>query len=270
MTNKELAERAYKVIDTHYDFESWYNDCFPECIEEAANMIFSGCCEFSTGSSFEISRHISNDGQTHNFDVDMENFIEFYGGEEKALQLFYPDFYEKKETQRFYQYLENFFNEAFPEKKDLSAKYSCCIYMCDALFSSDKLNIGMNANDTFVLKWKKEPYHSSFDIRDIKSVIDVSKLKVYKDYSDSCNPDSEFLFYDLMLTRLDKFNKAFQNWCIKNGREDLYKKKFNFSKQDIDIVTRQNGKKPRLNDKIGIFEHKEKKHQKTNQAGVSR
>lgn len=82
MTNKELGRAIWEVlrVDGFYNnFEIWYQDCFDECIADAEKMIFSGCCTFENGSFIEISKNISKDGKTHNFNVDKENFIEFYG-----------------------------------------------------------------------------------------------------------------------------------------------------------------------------------------------
>lgn len=79
MKNIELAKEIYNVIRTKFDFETWYNECFAACLEDAASLIDSGCCSIDSGSIFEVSYTISKDGQTHNFDFDKENFIEFYG-----------------------------------------------------------------------------------------------------------------------------------------------------------------------------------------------
>ena len=90
MKNIELGKKIWKVIKTDFDFETWYSECFCECVEDAAKFIDSGCCEPETGSSLEISRTISKDGCTHNFNFDKENFIEFYG-EEGFKNRFYPE-----------------------------------------------------------------------------------------------------------------------------------------------------------------------------------
>ena len=79
MKNIELAKEIYNVIRTKFDFETWYDECFEACLEDAAALINSGCCSIDSGSIFEVSKTISKDGQTHNFDFDKENFIEFYG-----------------------------------------------------------------------------------------------------------------------------------------------------------------------------------------------
>ncbi len=81
MTNRELAKSIWAVIRTELDFEAWFKDCFRECVEDAVKLINTGCCTFKNGSVLEISRTISKDGKTHNFDFDKENFIEFYGEE---------------------------------------------------------------------------------------------------------------------------------------------------------------------------------------------
>jgi hypothetical protein len=79
MKNRELGKAIYDVVRTRLDFETWYNQCFAECVEDAAGLIDSGCCTAERGSFCEISKTISKDGQTHNFDFDKDNFIEFYG-----------------------------------------------------------------------------------------------------------------------------------------------------------------------------------------------
>lgn len=90
MKNRELGKAIYDVIKTRLDFETWYNECFAECVEDAARLIDSGCCDVENGSICEISRTISKDGQTHNFDFDKENFVEYYG-EEVFKNRFYPE-----------------------------------------------------------------------------------------------------------------------------------------------------------------------------------
>lgn len=81
MKNIELGKKIWNAIDSSWDFETWYEKCFGECIEEAANSILNGSCTIENGSFVEVSRTISKDGNTHNFDVDPENFIEYYGEE---------------------------------------------------------------------------------------------------------------------------------------------------------------------------------------------
>lgn len=81
MKNIELGKKIWDAIDSSWDFETWYEKCFGECIEEAANSILNGSCTIENGSFVEVSHTISKDGNTHNFDVDPENFIEYYGEE---------------------------------------------------------------------------------------------------------------------------------------------------------------------------------------------
>lgn len=88
MTNVELGKQIWDVLRTNLDFDSWYKDCFGSCIEDAANLINSGCCTFSEGSELEISMNISKDGSTHTFSVNKNNFIEYYG-EEACFRMFH-------------------------------------------------------------------------------------------------------------------------------------------------------------------------------------
>lgn len=90
MKNKELGKMIYDVLRTRLDFETWYSECFAECVEDAANLIDSGCCDAEYGSLCEISSTISKDGQTHRFDFDKENFVEFYG-EDGFKNRFFPE-----------------------------------------------------------------------------------------------------------------------------------------------------------------------------------
>lgn len=92
MTNYEVAKQVWGKINFHESwyadhFDDWYKDCWNECMEEATNYILNGSCSFETGSFIEVSRTLSKDGQTHNIDVDKENFVEFYG-EEHCFRLF--------------------------------------------------------------------------------------------------------------------------------------------------------------------------------------
>lgn len=79
MKNRDIARMAWEVIKTDLDFDDWYKECWGECMDEARALIDSGCCSWPNGSFFEVSRNISKDGQTHNFDIEKENFIEYYG-----------------------------------------------------------------------------------------------------------------------------------------------------------------------------------------------
>ncbi len=90
MKNIELGKKIWGVIKTDLDFDTWYNECFGECVEDAAKLIFSGCCDAETGSICEISKNISKDGRTHNFNFDKENLIEFQG-KEGFKNTFYPE-----------------------------------------------------------------------------------------------------------------------------------------------------------------------------------
>ncbi len=81
MTNLELGKQIYDVVRTELDFETWYKDCFGACVESAANIILNGHCDYNKGSVLEVSRTESKDGNTHNFDFDKENFVEYYGEE---------------------------------------------------------------------------------------------------------------------------------------------------------------------------------------------
>lgn len=92
MCNREVAKLVWKKIDFHggfyaSNFDEWYKDCWAECMEEAVDNILNGGCKFESGSYIEISLSISVDRQSHNVDVDKENFIEFYG-EECCFRLF--------------------------------------------------------------------------------------------------------------------------------------------------------------------------------------
>lgn len=91
MTNKELGRKIWANINftNGYadNFDAWYNDCFGECMEEAANEIFNGTCEYKRGSFVEVSRSISKSGNPVTIDVDKENFIEYYGAS-KCMELF--------------------------------------------------------------------------------------------------------------------------------------------------------------------------------------
>ncbi len=86
MKNEELGKLIWNSVRTDLDFETWYKECFGACVEDAAKLIWSGCAEYPK-SSCEIPRIISKDGNTHNFDFDEENFIEYYG-EEQCFHLF--------------------------------------------------------------------------------------------------------------------------------------------------------------------------------------
>ena len=97
--NIELGKKIYEHLNTKFDFETWYKDCFGACIEDAANLIFNGYCDVEKGSFFEISRTISKDGNTHRIDVEKENFIEYYG-EEGFKNTFYPDDTDKNNTKK--------------------------------------------------------------------------------------------------------------------------------------------------------------------------
>lgn len=79
MRNKELGKEIWKMLrlSGFYadNFETWFEDCFRECIEEACNSVDS----FEKGGWIEIGKSISKDGNPHIIDFEPENFIEFYG-----------------------------------------------------------------------------------------------------------------------------------------------------------------------------------------------
>ena len=92
MTMRDVAQQVWQVIDYNggfyeTNFDSWYRDCWQECMEEAIDNILNGGWKLENGSYIEVSKSISKDGNIHNIDVKKEHIIE-YLGEEQCFKTF--------------------------------------------------------------------------------------------------------------------------------------------------------------------------------------
>lgn len=103
MTNKELAETIYgryndNIRDNFYGAEDFYNRSFTECMNEVlenyCNNEHESAKSWENGWMLEIRACESKSGNTETVYFEKENFIEFFGSEEKAREYFEDGFGE--------------------------------------------------------------------------------------------------------------------------------------------------------------------------------